>query len=129
MKLIFLNFLLLSTFGNLIAQKDCTEFTEGTFKLAYGPYKNGFETIRTDSTQTDFDRVYNSTTEYKISWIDNCTYKLTRIKGKIHEGFQGFKLEDLIFEVDTADENGYRYLLKIAETDILLDTTTFVKVK
>ncbi len=114
--------------GLLAAQENCMKSTVGKFELAYGPYKGNYSIVRTDSTQTDFDTILNSKTEYEITWIDDCSYKLRRISGRKLEGFQGFELKELIFQIDTVDENGYGYLLKIADTDILLDTTRFVKV-
>lgn len=69
----------------LMAQNKCSEYVTGKFRPEFGPYMNKYEIIRTDSTQTDIDKVMNTKSEYKVVWTDRCQYKLKRVSG------QGYK--------------------------------------
>ncbi len=117
--------LLISSIG--FSQTDCKINSQGTFKPAFGPFKNNYKIIRTDSTQTDVDKIYGIETEFKIIWLDACSYQLKRIRGKITSGLKDFDLKDLVFKIDTTSESGFRYLMILKGTNTLLDTTRWVK--
>jgi hypothetical protein len=110
-----------------ISQEDSLKLTTGSFGLTQGPYKGNYQIIRTDSTQTDIDKIYNSKTEYKIIWIAFCNYRLQLLKGEIHKGFYGYELGKLIFNIAITNKNGYTYLLIEEESNILIDTTSLSK--
>lgn len=111
-----------------ISQEICSKFTIGTFQLTQGPYKNNYQIIRTDSTQVDIDKVYNTRTEYKIFWVTECSYRLEIISGKGPIGLIDYDLKQLIFEIDIANNDGFRYLLMLDGTNNLIDTTRLVKI-
>ncbi len=60
----------------MAAQNKCSDLTTGKYKPEFGPFTNGYEIIRTDSTQIDVDKVMGVTSTFKIVWTDSCQYKL-----------------------------------------------------
>lgn len=77
LKLIIISLILLSCKPN-----DCKEFKTGKFKN----YENGEWTntiiTRTDEFQIELNKKTNEESKDKITWIDDCTYRLTSITYK-----------------------------------------------
>ncbi len=70
--------------GSCEKKLKCTDFKSGTFLIAKdSTFKNAHKAIRTDGFHTQISPSGDSLFA-KIKWINDCSYKLTYDKNKMH---------------------------------------------
>jgi hypothetical protein len=105
-KLVFLVFMLF-TCANLVAQ-DCSIYHKGFFTFTDS---TGTTILvqRKNKYQYQYDRNKKIRTQYRITWIDDCTYTITQTltNSKAQREYKNYTSKTIISKMD--GKNGYYY--------------------
>ena len=114
--------LLLIASGSIVGQTSCEDMKIGNFKVIG---KNMGNTIveRTNDLQIEYTEKIKTKIEYKVKWIDDCTYKL--VFSRILEDPYGFGTnEDMVYiiEIITIDKNNYTQIVVSPDLDFTFES-------
>jgi len=116
--LIFAGFLSFATMdGQSVESLDCSKFRVGTFHMMTD--YSGLSIIkRNNNFQIETNQKLGTKVKLKVQWIDNCTYKLTLVKGK-KKGDKEYKFAKmpLIVTIVSTDGNSYTQISKFEGYD------------
>lgn len=124
-RIIFIFLIFLSGLG-YSQELDCKRFKNGKFKIIDPEVGNSI-IERNGNKQIEYDEKTGQKIEFKVKWIDDCTYRL-KVKEVLENPDNSFIPTNMILTVEIIEtkENSYVQKSKSDWFDVVLESEIFI---